>query len=156
MCRFLPAVQGGVRSYLQQYSDQATHQQAVMPTAAPEPMTQAPSLPLNNSNPMLGASLPPASKEPAARVRLSAIMPNQVLTGAAGKPAVMTGSAPPHGSAEGKENAVEGSDVVRVSGFDGGSTKAALLGLPLSGGHEQCCSLKGGSVHSSMSPMVMR
>jgi hypothetical protein len=127
-----------------------------MPTAAPEPMTQAPSLPLNNTNPMLDASLPPASKEPAARVRLSAIMPNQVGTAAASKPALLTGSAPPQWSADGKENAVDGRAAVGVPGFGGGSTKAALSGLPLSGAHEQRCSLKGGIVHSSMSPMVMR
>ena len=172
-CRFLPAVQNSVRTYLQQYSSLSTEQQTVMPaTTAPaksvdNPMTQAPASLPNSSNSLLVASLPPAATGPPRRVRFSAIMPQQQqqqAVTAAGKAAGLNSSADPaagqHAAAWEKENTTGGvlSAAAGVVGSAARALPATMLGVPLGAVHDRRSKQLqgGGALHPPMSPMVMR
>lgn len=145
LCRFLPAVQANVRSYLQQYNDWLhAHQQPTMPAPAPATAHQHTSAATDSTTQSLEAaqlmhSYPPSTT----RTPFSTITPSLPSVTLQGKPSA--GRRPP-------------SKIIAAAAGD--QENAAGL-VPVGGGASslfgpQQSRLHSGSVSGTMSPMRMR
>lgn len=151
LCRFLPAVQANVRSYLQQYSDwQHAHQQSTMPAPAPATAHQPTSAgglvgtTHNSTTHSLEASQPMPGYPPT-------ITRTPFSTITAGLPSVTVQSK----SAAGRQPP---SKIVAAAA---GDQENAAAVVPVGGGASslfgpQQSRLHSGSLSGAMSPMRMR